>query len=97
MKIDKNVGGKPCNPTLYRAIIGGLAYAMTSTRPDIAYAVSKLSRYCNCATQLHLVAAKRVLQYLKGTREYGLVYRKVNDLRLTAYIDADYACCLYGY
>jgi hypothetical protein len=34
-----------CDPTLYQSIIGSLMYAMTSTRPDMAYAIGVLSRY----------------------------------------------------
>ncbi|GJS88974.1 zinc finger, CCHC-type containing protein [Tanacetum coccineum] len=52
--------------------IGCLMYAMISTRPDIAFAVGKLSMYNPSA--LHWQALGRVFQYLKGTKDYGLTY-----------------------
>ena len=55
----------------YSHAIGCLMYAMTSTRPDIAYAVRRLSRYTiNPSTQLWQ-AIQRVFKYLKGTMDYG--------------------------
>mmetsp|Transcript_23981 Transcript_23981/g.35950 ORF Transcript_23981/g.35950 Transcript_23981/m.35950 type:complete len:116 (+) Transcript_23981:1563-1910(+) len=50
-----------------RAMIGSIAYVMTCTRPDLAYAVSKLSRYLNDPKISHWKAAKYVLRYLKAT------------------------------
>ncbi|XP_074277972.1 secreted RxLR effector protein 161-like [Silene latifolia] len=47
---------------------------MTSTRPDIAYAVGRLSRYTSNPSIHHWVAVKRVLQYLKKTMNYGFTY-----------------------
>ncbi|XP_074298159.1 secreted RxLR effector protein 161-like [Silene latifolia] len=47
---------------------------MTSTRPDIAFAVGKLSRYTSNPSLEHWVVVKRVLRYLKQTMDYGLNY-----------------------
>lgn len=49
-------------------------YAMISTRPDIAYAVGKLSRYTSKPSSHHWQALSRVFKYLKGTMDYGLTY-----------------------
>jgi len=51
----------------YSRVIGCLMYAMTSTRPDIAYAVGRLSRYTSNPSTHHWQAIRRVLKYLKGT------------------------------
>lgn len=51
-------------------------YLMNYTRPDIAYSVSKLSRYTSNPSNQHWDALLRVLGYLKRTREYSLCYRK---------------------
>ena len=56
----------------YQQIIGSLLYASGGTRPDVAYIVGVLARYCGKPTQLHLTAAMRVLRYLKGTSELAL-------------------------
>nr|GEY60051.1 zinc finger, CCHC-type [Tanacetum cinerariifolium] len=58
----------------YSRAIGCLMYAMISTRPDIAFAVGKLSRYTSNPSALHWQALGRVFQYLKGTIDYGLTY-----------------------
>nr|GEV13012.1 zinc finger, CCHC-type [Tanacetum cinerariifolium] len=58
----------------YSRAIGFLMYAMTSTRPDIAYAVGKLSRYTSNPSTHHSYAIIRVFKYLKKTMDYGLSY-----------------------
>ena len=79
---------------LYRAIIGGLAYLSSCTRPDITYAVSLLSRHLHNPSFRHLQAAKRLLRYVAGTVGYGLKYRAniptKLDVSLGAYVDADW-------
>lgn len=75
--------------TLYARQIGSLMYAMLGTRPDIAFAVSFLSRHMSNPTEEHLKAVKRVFRYLKGTMDYELVYQ--GDLKpVVGYTDADY-------
>ncbi|GJY09449.1 zinc finger, CCHC-type containing protein [Tanacetum coccineum] len=66
--------GTPVSQLEYSRAIGCLMYAMISTRPDIAFAVGKLSRYTSNPSALHWQALGRVFQYLKGTKDYGLTY-----------------------
>ncbi|GKC76523.1 zinc finger, CCHC-type containing protein [Tanacetum coccineum] len=66
--------GKPVNQLEYSRAIGCLMYAMTSTRPDIAYAVGKLSRFTSNPSNHHWEAIIRVFRYLKKTMNYGLSY-----------------------
>ncbi|CAM8923728.1 unnamed protein product [Rhodiola kirilowii] len=73
----------------YSQVIGCLMYAMTSTRPDIAYAVGKLSRYTSNPSTHHWEAIRRVLKYLKGTMNYGLVYAGFPSV-LEGYTDASW-------
>ena len=49
-------------------------YLMNCTRPDIAYAVGRLSRYTQSPNQDHLTVVRRVLKYLRGTINYGLCF-----------------------
>ena len=80
------------SPRLFREIVGSLIYVMSCTRPDISYIVSKLSQYMNNPRSAHLVAAKNVLKYLKGTINQELVYHKSSkSLSLHGYCDSDYA------
>ena len=58
----------------YAQIIGSLMYLMNCTRPDIAYAVGRLSRYTQSPNQDHWTTIRRVLKYLRGTINYGLCF-----------------------
>lgn len=78
----------------FQAAIGGLLFLMLATRPDIAYCVITLARYASNPSIEHIMAVKRVFRYLKGTRYLGIVYskqKKLNDLNIIGYCDADYA------
>ena len=58
----------------YSQAIGCLMYAMTSTHPNITYAVGRSNRYTSNHSTQHWQATQRVLKYLKGTMDYGLCY-----------------------
>jgi hypothetical protein len=58
----------------YSQIIGSLMYLASATRPDIAFAVSKLSRFVSNPGDDHWHALERVMHYLKGTASYGIHY-----------------------
>ena len=78
----------------YQQIIGSLMYTVTGTRPDLAYTVTLLSQFSSCPNQQHLSAAKRVLRYLKGTRDQKLVFPYTHGstpLSLEGYCDSDLA------
>jgi len=76
--------------TMYRQMVGSLLY-LTVTRPDISYAVGVMSRYMQNPKKPHLEAARRILRYVKGTFDYGLLYKKGEDCKMVGYCDADYA------
>jgi hypothetical protein len=61
-------------------LIGSLIHALVHTRPDIAYPVSVLSRAMSCPTIHHYKAARRLLLYLRTTRELGIEYHQKNML-----------------
>ena len=58
----------------YARVIGCLIYVMTCTRPDIAFAIRKLSRYTNNPSQAHRQAVYIILKYLKHKMDYGIYY-----------------------
>ncbi|XP_045810869.1 secreted RxLR effector protein 161-like [Trifolium pratense] len=58
---------------MFRQIVGSLRYVCNS-RPDICYAVSVISRFMHDPRKPHMIAAKRILRYLKGTLELGLLF-----------------------
>lgn len=90
LKLNKDDGGKKVNSTLYKQIVGNLMY-LAATRPDIMHAVSVISRYMECPTEIHLLAAKRILRYLQGTKEFGLFFKKGEKSDLFGFTDSDYA------
>ena len=90
LKLNKDDGRKKVNNTLYKQIVGSLMY-LTATRPDIMHAVSVISRYMECPTEIHLLAAKRILRYLQGTKEFGLFFKKGEKSDLFGFTDSDYA------
>ena len=89
-KLSLKSGTALSDPTEYRTVIGSLQY-LAFTRPDIAYAVNKLSQFMYCPTDLHWQATKRILRYLAGTSSHGIYLRKDSPLSLHAFSDADWA------
>jgi hypothetical protein len=77
------------DPRLYRSVVGTLQYA-TITRPDISFAVNKVSQFMHMSTTNHWTVVKRILRYLKGTFTHGLLFKPVTSLELHAYSDADW-------
>lgn len=81
------------NPLAFREIVGSLQY-LTITRPDIAFAVNSISQFMSQPHTPHLIAAKRILRYIKGSLDHGLFFGPQHHLiSLAAYVDADWAGC----
>ena len=64
---------------------------LTATRPDLMYSVSLISRYMGKPTEMHMAAAKRILRYLKGSWNFGILYKWGWFDELEAFTDSDYA------
>ncbi|GJX55651.1 putative ribonuclease H-like domain-containing protein [Tanacetum coccineum] len=75
---------------LYRSMIGSLMY-LTTSRPDIMFAVCACARFQVSPKTSHLLAVKRIFRYLKGKPSLGLWYSKDSPLELVAYTDRNYA------
>ena len=81
----------------YQSLFGTLLWLACMTRPDISFAVRKCSRYASNPTPSHDVALKKIVRYLKWSKELGLRYRlrlENNDVKLLGYTDASYGDCL---
>jgi hypothetical protein len=63
-------------------------YAMLGTRPDLAFAVSIVSRFTSNPTESYIKAVKRIFRYIQGTLEIGLVFRGTIQ-PLAGYTDSD--------
>ena len=78
---------------IYQRLVGRLIY-LAHTRPDIAYSVSMISQFMHDPREPHLQAAYKVLHYLKGNPEEGILFKKNNTLALEACTDVDHASSL---
>ncbi|GKD05064.1 retrovirus-related pol polyprotein from transposon TNT 1-94 [Tanacetum coccineum] len=89
-RLVKDEHGTKVDVTLFKKMVGSLMY-LTTTRPDLMYGVSLISRYVGCPTESHWRAGKRLLRYLKGTTELGIFYKRKSKASLEVYTDSDYA------
>lgn len=64
---------------------------LTTTRPDIMLSVSLISRFMEHPTEQHLSAVKRILRYIKGTFDFGVLYKRGEKSELVGFTDSDYA------
>lgn len=88
-QLSKDSTGKAIDSTKFKSLVGGLRY-LVHTRPDISYAVGVVSRFMERPTVMHLNAVKRILRYIKGTMEYGLMYTaNSGNHMLSGYSDSD--------
>lgn len=82
---------KPINCP-YREAVGSLIFLATVSRPDIIFAVGAVSRHAHNPTKAHLNAVKRILKYIKGTADFGVVFSATTtSSKLEAFSDSDFA------
>ncbi|RVW47901.1 Retrovirus-related Pol polyprotein from transposon RE1 [Vitis vinifera] len=87
-KLSKDDDSEKIDEGLYRSLIGSLLY-LTTSKPDILFAVSVLSRFMHSPSEKHFSATKRVLRYIKGIVALGVQFSKSaeGDLKLLGYSD----------
>ncbi|CAM8944411.1 unnamed protein product [Rhodiola kirilowii] len=90
LKITKDEAGTKVDQTMYRSMIGSLLY-LTTSRPDIAYAVGVCARYQADPKESHLLQVKMIIKYVCGTLNFGIWYTKDTNPYLVGYCDADWA------
>jgi hypothetical protein len=91
LQLSRETEERDVDSTEYRRLVGSLRY-LCNTRPDIAYSVGIISRYMERPKMSHLSAAKRILRYIKGTMDYGIVFNKPDkkDIELIGYTDSNW-------
>ena len=90
LKLNREGEGVEVEATFFIKLIGCLRY-LTLARPDLVFLVSYLSQFMSKPYSNHMAAAKRILRYVKGTSDYGLMYKSDKECRLMGYCDSDYA------
>ena len=99
-KLTKNDGAALIDQNKYRNLIGCLLY-LSTTRPDIMFVVSLLSRFMHSPSELHFKETKRVLRYVKGTTSYEVAFfstkKPNNEAILMGYCDSVVFGILFTY
>ena len=76
----------------YTSAVGCLIYAMVCTRPDLAQAVSQVSKFISKPGKQHWEAVKWIFRYMRGTIGYGIIFgSQQGDPSVVGYVDSDYA------
>ena len=77
----------------YASVVQSLMYAQVCTWPDIAYIVGVLGRYLSNPGMDHWKATKKVMRYLKKTKDHMLTYRRSDNLEIIRFSDSNFAGC----
>jgi hypothetical protein len=88
LKLSKDDSGSNVDPTLFKRLVGSLMY-LTTTRPNIMYGFSLISRFMEAPKDSHWKVGKRILRYVNGTRNFGISYSKTDEFELIGYTDSD--------
>lgn len=93
-KLKKETNDEFVSATLYKKILGSLRY-LCNTKPYIYQSVGLLSRYMEKPHKFHLTAAKRVLRYIKGTIDHGVLMLRQKSTNINvevhSYTDSDFS------
>ncbi|XP_047158697.1 uncharacterized mitochondrial protein AtMg00810-like [Vigna umbellata] len=78
--------------TAYKQLVGSLRF-LCNSKPDLMFGVGLISRFMSNPKISHMAAAKRILRYVKGTADYGILFpygTKEEELKLVGYTDSDF-------
>lgn len=100
-EVNREDRGEPPDETLlnradterYQEQTGSVMFCMTTCRPDLAHAVGMLARHMSVLRVCDLAAARRVLRYLQGTKDLGILFKFKTDQDfpgLVSYADSDW-------
>jgi hypothetical protein len=92
LQLMSDMNSEPADLHHYCKLVGKLIF-LTTTRPDLSYAVSTVSRYMSAPQQAHLEVVKHILRYLKKTCDYGILYQSQGKHPIRGYTDVDWAAC----
>ena len=75
----------------YASVVGMLMYLANNTRPDIAYATHQVARFTHNPKNSHALAVKKIVRYLQGTKDKGMIIQPTTNFTVDCYVDADFA------
>ena len=75
----------------YSSVVGMFLYLSMNTRPDIAFAVSRVAWFNSNPKQSHASAVKMIIRYLSATSDKGIIFTPTTDFKVECYMDADFA------
>jgi hypothetical protein len=78
----------------YTSAIGSIMYAQVCTQSDLAFVTGLLGRFQSNPRMKRWKTTKKVLRYLQGTMHYMLTYKKIDNLEVIGYSDADFLGCV---
>ena len=90
LKLSKNDESPNVNKTLFKRLVGSLLY-LIATRPDIMHGVSFICTFKDKPKETHWKDGKRILRYIAGTKNFGILYAHLDHYKLIGYIDSDWA------
>ena len=73
LRLARDESGDAVDETKFKRIIGSLRY-LCNSRPDLDYSVGLVSRFMSNPKKLHMLATKRLLRYIQGTTDYGILF-----------------------
>ncbi|GAU37763.1 hypothetical protein TSUD_102800 [Trifolium subterraneum] len=91
LKLSNDEEGESVDATLYKQMVGCLLYVCNS-RPDISHSVGIVSRFMHKPKVTHMQAVKRIIRYLHGTIDYGILFPKPTGHKgnLIGFCDSDW-------
>ena len=87
-KLSKNDDSKEVDQTMYRSMIQKLQYVI-HTRPHIVLVVGMVARFLENPRENHMMAIKRIMRYLKGTKDYDLWQKLRGNMDLKVFTNDD--------
>jgi hypothetical protein len=91
--LTSNDGALLPNPSIFQEIVGSLQ-SLTITHPDIAFTINSISQFMSQPRIPHLIAAKRILRYIKGSLDHSLFFGpQHHPTYLAAYMNANWTSC----
>ncbi|XP_019105507.2 uncharacterized mitochondrial protein AtMg00810-like [Beta vulgaris subsp. vulgaris] len=92
LKLHADLGDLLDDPSTYRSLVGKLNF-LTTSRPDLAYAVQNLSQFMQNPRTSHHDALLHTLRYVACTASQGIMLKASDNLCLQAFSDSDWAAC----